>query len=168
WRRWTAILVGLMGVMIILRPGFDGFDPNALYAVLGMAGLAARDIAVRRIPPTVSTLQLACLGFAALVPTGLALLVLGGQSFGPLAGPPLFFFAAALGIGVVAYYLIVQATRVGDVGFVTPFRYTRLIFALLLGVAFFSERPDVLTLVGAGIVVASGLYTLWREGRLRG
>jgi len=65
--------------------------------------------------------------------------------------------------GAVAYYAIVAATRVGEISFVSPFRYTRLIFALVIGTTFFGERPDTLTLLGGAIIVASGIYTVWRE-----
>ena len=75
--------------------------------------------------------------------------------------------AAALFIGVFAYYAIVAAMRVGEVGFVTPFRYSRLLFALVIGVAVFGESPDALTLIGAAIIVASGIYTVLRERRLQ-
>jgi drug/metabolite transporter (DMT)-like permease len=68
---------------------------------------------------------------------------------------------------VAAYYAIVAAMRVGEVAVVTPFRYTRLIFALIIGVTVFGEQPDLWTLIGAGVIVASGLYTLMREARVR-
>ena len=66
-------------------------------------------------------------------------------------------------IGVFAYYGIVAAMRVGEVSFVTPFRYSRLIFAMIIGVSFFDEQPDGYTLLGGAIIVASGIYTVWRE-----
>jgi drug/metabolite transporter (DMT)-like permease len=75
--------------------------------------------------------------------------------------------AAALGFGVLAYYAIVAAMRMGDVAVITPFRYSRLVFALAFGVIFFGEEPDALTLVGSALIVASGIYTFWREARLR-
>ncbi len=167
WRRWSAVFAGLIGVLIILRPGFDAFDPLALFAVLGMAGLAARDIAIRRVPAAVTSLQIAGMGFVVLIPTGLLLLGVGGQGLEPVTPHSAGIFFVTLAVGVVAYSCIVTGTRVGEVGFVVPFRYTRLIFALLLGFVFFAERPDAATLIGATIVVASGLYTLIREARVR-
>ena len=70
-------------------------------------------------------------------------------------------------IGIVAYYTIIAAMRIGEVSFVTPFRYSRILFALVIGVGVFGENPDTLTLAGAAIIVGSGLYTLWRERNVR-
>jgi drug/metabolite transporter (DMT)-like permease len=75
--------------------------------------------------------------------------------------------AAAVATGLVAYFAITAAMRIGDISAVTPFRYTRLVFALVIAVVVFDENPDAATLIGAGIVIATGLYTFWREGRVR-
>ncbi|WP_147124628.1 DMT family transporter [Shimia ponticola] len=167
WRRWTAILIGLFGVLLIIRPGMQGFDPLALWAVVGMLGLAARDVIVRKVPARVHTLQLAFLGFATLIPTGLLLLLAGGTPLRPAASDTAIYALIAIVLGVCAYYAILIATRIGEVSFVTPFRYTRMVFALIIGVLIFGERPDLLMLIGSAIVIASGIYTLWREGRHR-
>ena len=165
WRRWTAIGVGLFGVLLILRPGLEGFRPESLYAVLAVVGLAMRDLATRRVPAHVSTTQLSVYAFALMVPSGLVLLLLSGGTAMP--GPArLADLAGAILIGVLAYYAITAAMRVGEVAAVTPFRYSRLLFALFIGAVVFGERPDALTLVGAAIVIASGVYTLLREARL--
>ena len=81
-------------------------------------------------------------------------------------GTMTLFLLSALFVGIFAYYAIVAAMRVGEVSFVTPFRYTRLLFALIIGIVIFRENPDWLTLLGAGIIVLSGIYTVWRERRL--
>ncbi|MEL6548755.1 MAG: DMT family transporter [Pseudomonadota bacterium] len=167
WRRWTAILVGLAGVLLILRPGRDAFEPAAILAILGTLGLAGRDIAVRRVPPATPSIQLAWLGFLSIIPAGLLLMAFDGVGAAALDTQTLPRALAAVVVGLLAYYAIVQATRIGEISVVTPFRYTRLVFALVIGVIFFSERPDALTLTGAAIVVASGLYTLAREARLK-
>ena len=69
--------------------------------------------------------------------------------------------------GMVAYYGIVAAMRIGEISFVTPFRYARLLFAMVVGITIFGERPDLLTYVGATIIVASGIYTVWRERKVK-
>ena len=167
WRRWSAILVGFFGVLLIIRPGLEGFSALSLYALLGVAGLAARDVAVRRVPKTLSSMQLSFLGFAAIIPAGIALMVLTSTPIAPLTQYSATLILAALTIGVFAYYAIVAATRVGEVSFVTPFRYTRMVFALIIGILVFAERPDALTLLGAAIIIASCIYTLLRERALR-
>ena len=166
WRRWSAILVGFAGVLMVIRPGLSGFEPASLFAVQAVFGLAMRDLATRAVPHTVTSMQLSSYGFATIVPAGALLLWLSGGAVSP-SGANWRDIAFALVLGVAAYYAIVAAMRVGEVSFVTPFRYTRLIFALVIAVLIFDEQPDALTLMGAAIIIASGLYTLLRERRLR-
>lgn len=165
-RRWAAILVGLAGVLIVLRPGLDGFMPASLFTVLGLLGFAGRDLATRASAPSLSNLQLAVYGFAVLVPTGLAFSVITGFA---LPQDPVGWGLVGLSVlaGVIAYYALTAAMRIGEVSVVTPFRYTRLLFALILGVTVFGETLDSLTLVGAALVISSGLYTIAREARSR-
>ena len=167
WRRWTAIAAGFCGVMLVIRPGTEGFNPYALFAVMAVFGLGARDLFTRLVPPSVSSVQISTLAFATLVPTGLVLLAIEGRGMVWPGGLDQWRLFACIAVGVVAYYLIVAATRVGDISLVTPFRYTRIVFALGVGYLAFDERPDALTLLGAVIIVASGVYTLLREARMR-
>ena len=166
WRRWSAIVVGLFGVILIIRPGMDSFEVLSLLAVLAVFCLAMRDLATRRTPASFSTMQLSFLGFVVIIPAGLLLTAATGRAFVPLSGTGWTYFLCGLTIGLFAYYGIVAAMRVGEVSFVTPFRYARLLFALVIGVAVFGESPDALTLIGATIIVASGIYTVWRERRI--
>jgi drug/metabolite transporter (DMT)-like permease len=166
WRRWSAILVGLCGVLLIIRPGMESFSVLSLLAVAAVLLLALRDLATRRIPKTISSMQLSFLGFAATIPAGLVMMLAQRQPLEALDATNWAYISAALSIGLFAYYAIVAAMRVGDVSFVTPFRYARLLFALVVGVVVFNESPDTLTLTGAAIIVASGIYTVWRERRL--
>ncbi len=165
WRRWSAIAVGFFGVMLIVRPGLEGFEPAALFAVLGVVGLAGRDLATRVIPQAVSSYQLSTWAFAAIVPAGLLLMLVMQTPFVTPAPLHWLIILAALGIGVMAYYALVGAMRMGELSFVTPFRYTRMVFALIIAVLVFGERPDALTLLGSAIIIAAGLFTLWRETR---
>lgn len=166
WRRWSAITVGFLGVLLIVRPGAEGFMPASLFAVGGVIFLAARDLATRSAPVHVPSLILALYGFLAVVLAGAVLMLLQG---GWVALPPgiLLRLCVTAAVGVAAYYAIVAAMRLGDVAVVTPFRYARIIFALILGITVFDETVDRWTLTGAAIVIASGLYTLVREARLR-
>jgi len=166
-RRWTAIGIGFVGVLVILRPGLEGFVPAALWTVLGLLGFAGRDLATRAAPKVLTNFQLGIYGFAALVPAGAIILMVtgGGVRPEPAALMPI---AGAVAFGVVAYWSLTGAMRTGEVSVVTPFRYTRLIFALILGVTVFGERPDLATLAGAGLIVVSGVYTLLRGARKQG
>lgn len=166
WRRWSAIIVGLIGVLIIIRPGLSGFEPASLFAVQAVIGLAVRDLATRAVPPGISSVKLSAYGFAMLIPTGsLLLLVMKQPMVTPTPGVAAALCAGVL-VGVFAYYAITAAMRIGEIAVVTPFRYTRLIFALIIGVTVFNERPDGWTLFGAAIIIGSGLYTLMRERRV--
>ena len=167
WRRWSAILVGFAGVLVIIRPGFEGFVPASLFAILGMLCLALRDLATRRVTADISSVQVSFQAFLMVIPAGAVLLQYAGGDLAPVDIESAVVLLAAVGIGLVAYLLIVTAMRIGEVSFVTPFRYSRMIFALAIGMAVFGERPDAATWAGMGIIMGSGLYTLWRERRVR-
>lgn len=167
WRRWTAILVGMAGVLAILRPGMAGFDPAVLWALAGAVFMAGRDLATRAVPREVTSLQLSAWAFAAVVPAGLLLMAL---ERGPHVWPDGSGWSGAgamVALGLLAYGALVIATRIGDIAVVAPFRYSRILVALLLGALVFGERPDAVSLAGIALVVGSGLYTLVREARLR-
>jgi drug/metabolite transporter (DMT)-like permease len=167
WRRWAAICVGFVGVLLVIQPGLAGFDANALFAVAAVVGLTLRDLATRRIPRTMSSFQLSFLAFLTLIPaSGLLALTTGGAGVMPLPRD-WALLAGAVVMGILAYSCIVGAVRLGEVSFVTPFRYSRILFALVLGAVIFGERPDALMLTGAALIVGSGLFTLWRERKHR-
>ncbi len=167
WRRWIAIIVGFIGVLIIIRPGMEGFVPATLLAVGGMLGLAARDLFTRSLTVTLTGPQLATHTFALIVPAGWLLTLFQGQSpVMPDVGQSMVLLAA-VAVGMIAYLAIVAATRTGNAGIISSFRYSRMIFALIIGYLVFAERPDQATIIGATIIIASGIYTLWREASLR-
>lgn len=174
WRRMTAILVGFIGVMIIIRPGTAAFDVWSLLGVASVLCVVVRDLSVRRLGPHVPSIIVA-LGAAVVV-------AVMGLGFAPLQGVAMFDGMTGwqeltgsqtlrvLGAGaflIVGYLCAVTAMRFGDIGVVAPFRYTSLLWAILLGFAAFGNLPDGWTLVGAAIVVGSGIYTLLRERKLR-
>jgi drug/metabolite transporter (DMT)-like permease len=160
WQRWAAVLAGFVGVLVILRPGTD-FSLLSLLAVVGLIGFAGRDLATRAAPAGLSNRQLGTLGFAMLGISGVILLaVTGGARFpdamamAQLAGSAVF--------AVLGYHALTSAMRTGEIAAVTPFRYTRLIFAMVLAMLLFGERPDAATWLGAALVVGSGLFALTR------
>lgn len=162
WRRWTAIFVGFVGVLLILRPGLEDFDPNTLFALGAAISLAARDLSTRAIPHKVDSVVLAFYGFAAIVPMGLITLTFDGPS-GSWSYDSAAFMLAAIALTAIAYYAITAAMRIGDISAVAPFRYTRLIFGLIIGLIVFGESLDGMAIVGATLILGSGLYTLSRE-----
>jgi drug/metabolite transporter (DMT)-like permease len=165
WRRLTAILVGLAGVLIIIRPGTEGFDRWALLGLASVACVVVRDLSVRPLQGQVPSTFVA-LG-AAVAVTGMGWIGVGFQGWHTPTGWEL---SRVLGAGlflIVGYLTSVAAMRHGDIGLVAPFRYTSLLWAIALGFLVFGNFPDFWTLVGASIVIAAGLFTLWRERTLR-
>lgn len=162
WRRWAAIGVGFFGVLLIVQPGSAGFEPSVLWAVIAMLGLAGRDLTTRLTPPGMASSALATLTMIAIVPFAALWCVLSGDAL----IPPQVNWAIAIGMsgfGAFGYMLLIASMRAAEVSVVSPYRYARLIFLLIFGVVFFDERPDALMLLGAAIIIASGIYTMWRD-----
>ncbi len=165
WRRIIAILVGFAGVLIIVRPGAEGITVWSLYALAAVGFVTIRDLSVRRMSSHVPSLTVALVGAASItVAAGLISLysgwvALGGGQVARLALASLFILAG--------YLSSVMTMRQGEIGFVAPFRYTGILWALVLGWVVFGDWPDNLTLLGAAIIVLMGLFTLWRERKSR-
>ena len=162
WRRITALVLGMTGMLLILRPSTDAFDPNLLFAVVAALGFGARDLLTRAVPDTVNSLQLSLWGSISLMPAGAILMLLGtqGMAWDHRATLPMLL---AILSGTLAYYAITAVMRIGEISAVAPLRYTRLVFAAALGILIFGERPDFLTCLGAALVVGSGIYALFRS-----
>lgn len=166
WRRMLAILVGFGGVMLILRPPFlfgegEVFSVYSGYVVLAVICVTVRDLCARRISTQVPSMSIA---LAAAV----GVMLMGGigsltQEWQPLSMLAAIQLAGAAFFVIGGYVFSVNAMRSGEIGFVAPFRYASLVVALILGLVFFGEWPDELTLLGCAIVVATGLFTLYRE-----
>lgn len=168
WRRWLAILVGLMGVVVTLQPSTDGFSALSLLAVLGMIGFAGRDLASRVAPRTISTTLLGLYGFLSVVAAGAVFSIWQKASFVLPSGETSVFLVGAVLAGVVAYACLMKAMRTGDVSAVTPFRYSRLLFGVGLGVVVFGEELTIPIVAGSGLIVLSGLFILWRRKHVSG
>lgn len=164
WRRWAAMAVGLLGVLIVIRPGFEGFNPAVLWVLLTVVALALRDLSSRRIPSHVSHRMISAWGLLSLAALGGALGLFQGGWLWP-EGWAAVSLVAAIVFGTIGYWAITAASRTGDVGLVAPFRYTRLLFALILAVLVLQETLDAATLGGAGLIIAAGLYSFLRERR---
>jgi drug/metabolite transporter (DMT)-like permease len=165
WRRWTAVFVGFLGVLLILRPGFGNFMPASIFALLGATFLAGRDLATRAIEVKLPSVTISLYAFLAFGVSGIMLIPFSSEMLLPSSNE-ILYFAGASAFGVIAYYSIVIAARTGEMSVISPFRYSRLVFAMLLSIIVLSERPDMMTLLGASIIVASGVYTFVRENLL--
>lgn len=161
WRRWAAIGVGFVGVMMIVQPGTDGFNEWSLLALLSVAIITARDLLTRAFSPAVPSMSVAVITAGAVGAFGAIV-----SLFTPWMAMGLYEIALTLAASVFiigGYVFGIMVMRIGEVGFVSPFRYTSLIFALILGFVIFDEFPNTLALFGVATVMAAGIYTLFRE-----
>lgn len=163
WRRWLAILLGLSGVLLIIRPGMAGFSVYSIWALGAVAAVTLREVTTRKLSKDVPSLPVALATAVAIC--GLGAVSLPGVTWMPVS-PVMWIYVGGAGVAIIGGYLFsVMAVRIGDLGFVSPFRYTSMIWAIALGYLLFSELPDVPTLTGTAIIIATGLYSLHRERR---
>ena len=161
-QRWTAIFVGLLGVVIIIGPGSDGFSLLSMFAVLGVLGFAGRDLASRAAPANLSIFILGVYGFIAVVMAGVLFSIWDESAFVRPQMETYLYLVGSVFFGVIAYAGLMKAMRTGDVSAVTPFRYTRLVFGVALGVLLFGEQLSLAMWAGSGLIVISGLFILWQ------
>lgn len=165
WRRYLAILVGFGGVLIIIRPGGSDFNAFALWGLAAVAFVTLRDVAAaklsRRTPSIFAALFTA---FGVTLAAGILQIFEPWQPVSPLNFTYLAFAAVFILLG---YITSISAMRIGEIGFVSPFRFTVMVWALLIGVLVFQDYPDFWTLVGIAIVVGTGVFTFYREHRGR-
>jgi drug/metabolite transporter (DMT)-like permease len=166
WRRWLAIGIGFIGVMLIIKPGVDGFDPSVIWVMIAVLGVVLRDLVTRVIPKHVTSSIISLQAFLAAIVVSSALLLFTSDSLVVVSAKNSGLFAGAIVFGIAGYYAIVSAMRVGDASIVAPFRYTRLLFSLTTGMIIFGERLDNLSLLGSVIIIGTGLYTFLRERKL--
>ena len=161
WRRYLAIAAGFIGVLLIVKPGTDGFNFFAIYAVISTLFITMRDLVTRQMPRTTPSLLVSLV--TAIVITAMGAI---GSLFEPWRELNSFHFSVligAAGILMFGYIFSILAMRDGEVSFVSPFRYSILIWALILGYVIFGDVPDWISIIGAIIIVGSGLFTFYRE-----
>lgn len=162
-RRWSAVALGLLGVLLIIRPGLEGFNAWSLVALSAMGFIALRDLSSRLLPPEAPTLGVTLVAAVAVTILGAGMGL--AENWQPLSPRLLALLAIAALFLTGGYALIIQAMRVGEISAVGPFRYTIMLWAIALQLAVFGEWPDLLTLAGTAIVVATGIYVFFREPR---
>lgn len=166
WRRWSAIIAGFIGVLIVVRPGPEGFTLASGIVIVCVVFAATRDLVTRKISPDIPSLYIsATTAIAITVAGGLLIVPTGGWQPMDLGQTGILFAASILLL--LGYQCIVLTMRTGEISFIAPFRYTSLIWSLSLGMLIFAEIPDAWVITGVLIIVASGLYTFYRENRRR-
>lgn len=165
WRRLTAICVGFAGVLLIIQPGGADFSSYSFYALAAVGCVTLRDVAVRRMShkvPSVFVALVAAVGVTSLGAIGSLFI-----EWQPLSTTSALQLTGATGFLICGYIASVSAMRVGEIAFVAPFRYASLLIAVILGIIVFGEWPNLLAVIGAVVVVATGLFTLYRETQLK-
>ena len=161
WRRWAAILVGFVGVLIVVRPGLEGFNIYSLSALMAVIFITVREISTRKLTsevPTITVVLSTAVGSALFA----GIMMIGSEVDTVSALSWLLILGAAVAV-LIATLLSVMAMRIGEIGFVSPFRYTSMLGAIGLGILLFGDWPDQPTLVGTLIIVSTGIYTFHRE-----
>lgn len=165
WRRWSAVVVGFVGVLLVVQPSAGSFNAYSLLAIAAVVCIVARDLATRRIDTAIPSLIVTLTNVAMMAAVALTLaLIEGWVAMGWYETTLLTISAAFI---VCGYLLAVDAFRHAEVPVIVPLRYTGLLWALLLGYLIWGDVPNELATVGILLIVASGLYVLHRE-RVRG
>lgn len=164
-KTWIAIFLGLFGVLIILRPSAADFSLLSLLALIGTLGFVGRDLFSRTAPSSLTKEVLGFYGFTTMMIAGACYAVWDGKPFVSLQAQQFLMLAAALLAGVFAYTALMTAMRTGSIGAVTPYRYSRLLFGISIGVIVFGEQLDAPMLLGCAIVIGAGLFIGWQNQR---
>lgn len=165
-RQWILIAFGFLGVLMIIQPGSDAFQPATLFAVAGVIFLAMRDVITRSISNSIPPLVISFWAFFALFLSGIVTTPVFGP-FMAVGWNHIGWLALSSVAGSLAYLSVVMATRGGDVAVIAPFRYSRLLFALVLSVVLFDEILTLPVLIGSAMIIVSGLLTFRLPSRKR-
>ena len=164
-KRWVAIIIGFAGVLLIIRPGSDGFNEFSFYAVLAVAFIVIRDLVTRKISSKVPSNFISLMSAVVITISGGLLIPFSGWH--PVSEINIYYLGGAALLLSFGSLFNIMTMRVGEVSFTAPFRYTLLLWATLLGGLLFNELPDLITILGSLIVVSSGIYMIKRENYLK-
>ena len=161
------VMLGFFGVLIIIDPSSDGFSFLSILAVLGMLGFAGRDLASRVVPKSLNILALGVHGFMSIALSGIVLTLFCNE---PIIWPDSsswLYLLLGVFLGTIGYAALISAMRIGEVSAITPFRYSRIIFGVAIGMFFFEENITLTATLGCGLVVLSSFVVLHPNGRNR-
>jgi drug/metabolite transporter (DMT)-like permease len=164
WRRWAAIAIGFLGVLIVARPGVDSFNVGFLFMFGSIASVVLRDLTTRRLPPAMPTLLVIGVASIALAAAGAAMSLFETWLMPPIV--PVIELGAAAAIVVAGYQFLILSLRTGDLSVAAPFRYTVIVWGTILGFLIWRVVPDPFTIIGTVVIIASGIYMFQRERRL--
>ena len=162
WRRWTSIFIGFVGVVLVIQPGGQNLDYAVIWAVVALIAFSIRDLVTRLTPPDIPSSSIATFTMIAAFPFTTAWVFLSGEKFFP---PEMDWavVSSMIILGSFGYLLLITSLRLGELSAIMPFRYSRIVFLLILGFLVFGERPTASMLIGATLILISGVYIMWRE-----
>ena len=162
WRRWSSIVMGFIGVVLVIQPGSQNLDYAVIWAVVALVAFSIRDLVTRLTPPDIPSASIATFTMIAAFPFTAGWVFFGGEKFFP---PEIDWVVVAsmIILGSFGYLLLITSLRLGELSAIMPFRYSRIVFLLILGALVFGERPTASMLVGAALILISGVYIMWRE-----
>ena len=162
WRRWTSIFIGFVGVVLVIQPGGQNLDYAVIWAVVALIAFSIRDLVTRLTPPDIPSSSIATFTMIAAFPFTTAWVFLSGEKFFP---PEMDWavVSSMIILGSFGYLLLITSLRLGELSAIMPFRYSRIVFLLVLGFLVFGERPTASMLIGATLILISGVYIMWRE-----
>ena len=162
WRRWSSIIIGFFGVVLVIQPTGQSLDFAVIWPVVALVAFSVRDLVTRLTPSDIPSASIATFTMIAAFPFTVAWVFFSGQKFFP-PGIDWAVVAGMIILGSIGYLLLITSLRIGDLSAIMPFRYSRIVFLLILGVLVFGERPTLSMLAGSALILISGLYIMWRE-----
>ncbi len=162
WRRWSSIIIGFFGVVLVIQPTGQSLDFAVIWPVAALVAFSVRDLVTRLTPSDIPSASIATFTMIAAFPFTVAWVFFSGQKFFP-PGIEWAVVAGMIILGSIGYLLLITSLRIGDLSAIMPFRYSRIVFLLILGVLVFGERPTLSMLAGSALILMSGLYIMWRE-----
>ena len=162
WRRWSSIVIGFIGVVLVIQPGSQNLDYAVIWAVVALVAFSIRDLVTRLTPPDIPSASIATFTMIAAIPFTAGWVFFGGEKFFP---PEIDWavVSSMIILGSFGYLLLITSLRLGELSAIMPFRYSRIVFLLILGALVFGERPTASMLLGAALILISGVYIMWRE-----
>ena len=162
WRRWSSISIGFLGVVLVIQPWEESLNYAVIWPVVALIAFSIRDLVTRLTPPDLASASLATFTMVAALPSTTAWVFFTEEKFFP-AEINWAIVACMIILGSVGYLLLITSLRVGELSAIMPFRYSRIVFLLILGFVVFGERPSLSMLLGSALIIISGVYVMWRE-----
>ena len=162
WRRWSSIVIGFIGVVLVIQPGSQNLDYAVIWAVVALVAFSIRDLVTRLTTPDIPSASIATFTMIAAFPFTTAWVFFSDDKFFP-PGIDWAVVSSMIILGSFGYLLLITSLRLGELSAIMPFRYSRIVFLLILGALVFGERPTASMLVGAALILISGVYIMWRE-----